>query len=78
MRQEIPGWLAALVIVIVLAIVVAIGWYVTRPKYPNLPVGETPTGQPIYQGSGSQRETVGGSGAPMGETPTGQPIYGAK
>ncbi len=49
MRREIPGWLAVVVILLVLAVIIAAGWYFSRPRFSNLPIGETPTGEPIYQ-----------------------------
>lgn len=50
--REVPSWLVALVVVILIAIIAVAGWrlFFGKPKWASqMPVGETPTGQPIYQ-----------------------------
>jgi flagellar basal body-associated protein FliL len=54
MRQETPGWLVALIVVILVVLIAVAGWkfFFGKPRWASqMPVGETPTGQPIYQQS---------------------------
>jgi len=50
--REVPRWVLVLVIVIVVALVAFVGYrqFFGKPRWASqMPVGETPTGEPIYQ-----------------------------
>ncbi|MEM4762228.1 MAG: hypothetical protein QW230_04540 [Thermofilum sp.] len=50
--REIPKWLTVLIVVIVVALIAFAGYryFFGKPKWAEqMPIGETPTGEPIYQ-----------------------------
>ncbi len=50
--REAPKWLVVLVVIVVVALIAFAGWhyFFGKPKWTKeMPIGETPTGEPIYQ-----------------------------
>jgi len=50
--QELPRWLALLIIVVVVALIAFAGYryFFGKPKWTEqMPIGETPAGEPIYR-----------------------------